>query len=217
MAEPSKPPRSWRQRLRIAALVLLLLFAGVMGAAVSWGYQRVSHWMGEDTLEVHDGRAVIVAVQKLARLESAQFNIERVVDLTDKQRAFFGLMEVKDKILLVASGEVVAGVDLAEISEDDIIVNIERKEATITLPPARILSVRVDNDRTYVHNRDTDFFASRKDSLEAKARQEAERSIRQAAMDGGVLEHARRNAGRTIEGLLSSLGYSTITVQWGDL
>ncbi|MCB9707732.1 MAG: DUF4230 domain-containing protein [Myxococcales bacterium] len=217
MTDVSKAKPTWRARLRRVALLVLLLFAAATGAAILWGYQRVSQWFGpDDTLTVHPGASVIVAVHKLSRLESAQFNIERVVDLTDKQRALFGLLEVTDKILLVAAGEVTAGIDLQELKAEDVVVDMDRQEATLTLPPARIFSVRVDNERTYVHHRETDLLANRKDTLEAKARQEAERSIRQAALDGGILEHARRNAARTVESLLNSLGYTAVTVRWGD-
>ncbi len=217
MSDPSTPKSSWRQRVRAFALVLLLLLSALFGAAFLWGYQQVARWLKPaDSLEVYNGASVIMAVHKLARLESAQFNIEQVVDLTDKQKTFFGLLEVTDKILLVASGEVTVGVDLAELDENDVVVDISKKEAIVTLPPVRILSVRVDNERTYVHHRETDLLASRKDTLEAKARQEAERSIREAALNGGILEQGRRNAARTVESLINSLGYTMVTIRWGD-
>jgi hypothetical protein len=140
--------------------------------------------------------------------------MERVVDLTEKQSQFFGLIEAEDAILLVAAGDVVAGVDLAKLGDSDIVVDEANHRVRITLPPPQILSAKLDNERTYVHTRRTDVLASRKESLETRARQEAERSIVEAATQAGILERARQNAKRTIETLIHSLGYSDVDVRF---
>ena len=83
----------------------------------------------------------------------------------------------------------------------------------ITLPPAEVFSARLDNQRTYVHTRTTDVLARRSQTLETRARQEAERTLQQAALEGGLLTRADRNAARTIESLVRSLGYTDVDVQ----
>src|SRR5262245_21540842 len=60
---------------------------------------------------------VVRAIRDLSRLEGAEYHMERVVDLSEKQSRFFGLIEAEDAILLVAAGDVIAGVDLAELGE----------------------------------------------------------------------------------------------------
>jgi hypothetical protein len=47
---------------------------------------------------------VLVAVKDLARLESASFHMERVIDLTDKQSRLFGLIETGKRIWRRARG-----------------------------------------------------------------------------------------------------------------
>jgi hypothetical protein len=74
------------------------------------------------------------------------------------------------------------------------------------------LSSRLDNERTYVHTRKTDTLAQRKEALETRARVEAERSIEEAAKKSGILERAGKNATRTVESLVRSLGYTDVTV-----
>jgi hypothetical protein len=159
---------------------------------------------------------VVRAIRDLARLEGAEYHMERVVDLKEKQSRFFGLIETEDAILLVAAGDVVAGVDLAELRDGDVVVDGEKNRATITLPQPKVLSARIDNERTYVHTRRTDTLASRKESLETRARQEAERSIVEAAQQAGIIERARQNTKRTIETLVRSLGYNEVTVTFRD-
>ena len=54
-----------------------------------------------------------------------------------------------ERVLLVATGEVEAGVDLAEIGEDDVRVDGDR--VTIDLPEAQVLSSSLDEERTRVY------------------------------------------------------------------
>ena len=158
--------------------------------------------------------SVLRAIRDLSRLESAEYHMERVVDLSEKQSRFFGLIQAEDAILLVASGDVIAGVDLSKLGEADVVVDAEKKRARIVLPPPEILSSRLDNERTYVHTRKTDVLASRKESLESRARQEAERSIVDAAKEAGILERAKQNARRTVEMLVRALGYAEVEVEF---
>ncbi len=156
--------------------------------------------------------SVIVALRDLARLESAEAHIERVIDLRDKQSRLFGLIEAEDALLLVASGTVVAGVDLSKLREGDIVVDEEKKSARIVLPRPEVLSARLDNERTFVHTRKTDVLAKRKESLETKARKEAERSLKEAAKESGVVKRARKNSAATVKSLVEALGYSDVSV-----
>jgi hypothetical protein len=158
--------------------------------------------------------AVVTALRDLNRLESAECHVERVIDLKDKQTRFFGLVSAEDAILLVAAGDAVAGVDLSKLKDGDVVVDSEKKKAVIHLPKPEILSARVDNDKTYVHARTTDTLAKRKENLESEARKEAEKSIVEAAKESGVLARAEKNAQRTVETLVRSLGYSEVTVDF---
>jgi hypothetical protein len=159
---------------------------------------------------------VITQVRELSRLEGVSFHIERVVDLKDKQQSMFGLVESEDAILLVASGDVVAGVDLGALRPGDVNISPDRRSVTIKLPHAEIFSARLDNDRTFVHTRKTDVLARRKESLETEARQAAEKSLRSAAEEGGILKRADESVARTVRALIKSLGFETVKVDFRD-
>jgi hypothetical protein len=156
--------------------------------------------------------SVVVAVRDLARLESVEFHVERVIDLRDRQSLLFGLIKTQDAILFVAVGQVTAGVDLGELQDGDVTVDRAQSTARVQLPPARVLSTRLDNARSWVFSRTTDVLAQRREDLESRARQEAERTLEQTAVEGGILDRARANAERTVEALVRSLGYTTVTV-----
>lgn len=206
MTEAEAKPAPPQKHRTGAPTVLFLVFLGVaIGAGAAWCGTRGGE--PAETTTVRPTPDVIVAVRDLARLESASFHIERVVDLADRQDRLFGLVQVEDAILLVAAGDVTAGVDLAEIRDGDIEVDREAGTARIVLPRPQVFSARLDSQRTYVHTRRTDVLARERQDLETRARQEAERTIQASAVEGGILDRARENAARTVETLVRSLGY----------
>jgi hypothetical protein len=160
--------------------------------------------------------SVVVSVRNLARLETVSYHIERVIDLRDQQSLLFGLVKTQDAILFIAVGEVTAGVDLSELTDGDVQVDKANDRVVITLPPPRILSVRLDNEHSWVFSRTTDALAKRQEDLETRARREAESTLEQAALGGGILDRARESAETTVTSLVRSLGYSSVTVRTRD-
>jgi len=202
--------------LRGAAMVLLAVVAACIGGALF-------NWIGQivnpppeptETLEVRPTPSVVVAIRDLARLETTSFHVERVIDMTSRQRRVFGLVEAEDSILLVAAADVVAGVDLAELDDDDVEIHGER--VVITIPEPEIFTTALDNEHTYVHRRETDMLAQRSASLETRARREAERTLREAAIEAGIHDRARQSARRTIESLVRSFGYEDVEVRFDE-
>jgi hypothetical protein len=155
---------------------------------------------------------VLLAVRDLARLESASYHMERVIDLSDKQSKLWGMVSTEDAILLVAVAEISAGVDLQKLSAADVVVDPARRSARIELPAPEVLHAALDNEKTYVHSRKTGTLASRNENLESRARKEAERTLVEAARQAGLLKRAADNARRTVEALVHSLGYDKVDV-----
>jgi hypothetical protein len=157
---------------------------------------------------------VITQVRELSRLEGVSYHVERVVDLHDSQQRLFGLVKADDAILLVASGDVVAGVDLGKLAADDIVISADKRSVTIHLPPAEVFSARLDSERTYVHTRKTDLLAQRKESLETEARAAAEKTLQNAAEDAGIVKKAEESVSRTVRSLVRSLGFADVRVDF---
>jgi hypothetical protein len=211
MAEP-------RSRFARAASI-----AGLLASGAAFGWAVADHdWNPLPELppisEQHDTLAntatVLIAVRNLARLESVAFHMERVIDFKNSQSHLFGLVRADDAILLVAAGDVIAGIDLTKLRDGDVTIDPTTRRAHLTLPAPELLTVRLDNQRTYVHSRKTDMFAQQQFELETRARQAAEESIRDAAVSSGILDRARGNAGQTLTALVRSLGYDTVELTW---
>jgi hypothetical protein len=128
---------------------------------------------------------VLLAVRDLARLESASFHMERVIDLSDKQSKLWGIITTEDAILLVAVAEISAGIDLQKLTAADVVVDPARRTARIDLPAPEVLHAALDNEKTYVHSRSTGTLADRRENLESRARKEAERTLIESARQLG--------------------------------
>jgi hypothetical protein len=160
-----------------------------------------------------DTATVLVAVRGLARLESVSFHMERIIDLKERQRRLFGMIEADDELLLVAAGDVIAGIDLAKLGEGDVAIEPAQRRVRLRLPEPEILSTRLDNERTYVHTRKTDLLARRSEQMEGDARHLAERSSRDAARATGSLARARNSAQQTLAALVRSRGYEQVVFE----
>ena len=114
-----------------------------------------------------------------------------------------------EKVLLVATGDVEAGVDLSEIGEED--VRVAGETVTIRLPEPEVLSASLDEGETRVYDRDYSPLNLRPDDdLVEEARAEAEERIEAAARENGILDTAETNAEQSIRALVVALGFEGV-------
>lgn len=155
--------------------------------------------------------AVIKQIQSLQRLETASFTIEKIIDAGTTGDNVFQRLLFGDKILLIAHGQAIAGFDLSLISEKDIQVN--GKNLRITLPKPQLLTVSLDNTQTRVYDRQRGILSTDGKDLETQARIAAEKSIRDAACQGNILQQAADNARKQLTASFNSLGFETVTIE----
>ena len=149
------------------------------------------HLVTTPTVTIDTSRpSVVERVQSLSKLETVHYQIEKVISGTSSGPLPAPL--TGDKILLVAHGEVVGGVDLSKVTPAD--VDEVGTAVTLTLPAAEILYSKLDNDKTYVYDRQTGFFNKPNPNLESQVRATAEQQIVQAAQEDGIFKQAETNA-----------------------
>lgn len=159
-----------------------------------------------------DRPAVIQSIRSINRLEATTYIAEKVIEAGQQGNTFYNLF-LGDKLLLIAQGEVIAGHDLSKLSDGDIVLSSDGVSVSLTLPPPEILSYKLDNEKTYVYDRERGVATRGNPNLETEARRIAEQEILRAACEGGVLERATRDGQRNIENLLKGLGFKQITVK----
>jgi hypothetical protein len=152
-----------------------------------------------------DPVTIVLEVRALSRLETASYTVEKVITAEVSQGALSFLLG--DRLLLVAHGQVIAGVDLAKMGDSDI--RVAGDAAYVTMPAAEVFVATLNNDKTYVYDRNTGLLGPAID-LETQARQVAESEILNAALEDGILDMAQTNAEIYVRGLIMSLGYSEV-------
>lgn len=155
---------------------------------------------------IADPVTIIHEVRSLARLETIQYSVEKVIAAETGEGTFAFLFE--DRLLLVAHGTVIAGVDLEELGSKDLW--LEGSVLNVRLPEAEVFIATLDNEKTYVYERDTGVLRLPSQNLETLARQSAEEEIRTAAVEDGILDVARQNAEAYLSRFFRSLGYADV-------
>jgi hypothetical protein len=160
-----------------------------------------------DTVDI-SRPTVIASIQRLARLESVVYTMDKVVE-GDRSSQYLPDFLTGDKLLLIVHGQAVAGVDLTQVQPGN--VEIDGRSVTIAMPAAELLSVSLDNSKTRVYSRLTGLLVPTDPNLESETREKAEAELRQSALDSGILTTAEGNARTTLTTLLHSLGFQQIT------
>jgi hypothetical protein len=155
---------------------------------------------------IPDPVTIITQVQALARLETIRYTVEKVITAETNQGVLGPLFG--DRLLFVAHGYVIAGIDMSKIKAVDLW--LDGTVLNVRLPPAEVLVATVDNDKSYVYDRQTGLFAKGDPALETQARQVAEQEIRKAALNDGILDQAMANAQTYLRWFFETLGYKQI-------
>jgi hypothetical protein len=197
--------------LFLAALLVLISVGVIVWLATGMGLLQVlGNFRNGHTLFRVDQPTVVRQIAQLQRLETVKFTMDKIIS-GEHDSPYLPKFLVGDRLLLIVHGEVIGGVDLASIQPAD--VSVSGQTATVRIPKAQILVTRIDNEKTRVYSRDTGLFSSPDQNLESEVRQEAERQLQQAALDGGILKSAEDNARTTVSSLLKGFGFTDIQFQ----
>jgi hypothetical protein len=157
-----------------------------------------------------DQPTVVRQIQLLQRLETVSYTMDKIIS-GEHANPYLPKFLAGDRMLLVVHGEVVAGINLADLRPGD--VQVSGRKVSIHLPSAEVFSTRIDNARTKVYSRDTGLFSSPDPDLESEVRVEAERQLQQAALQDGILKTANDNARTTVSGMLQGFGFHEVDIQ----
>ena len=164
---------------------------------------QVANLLNPTPTIIPDPVTYINEIRALARLETIQYSVEKVI--TGEMGGgtfdtFFG-----DKILFVGHGTVIAGIDMEKLQPEH--MRYENGVLTVNLPPAEIFIAALDNDKSYVYDRQTGILTKPDPNLETLVRQRAEEEILKAALEDGILEQAQTNAEAYLLKFFNALGF----------
>ncbi len=190
----------------LALVILVVVTLGGISSAV----HTVDNLLAGRRVLRTDQPAVVTQVQSLGRLETSSYTVEKVIEggTTHGNPILDALLG--DRLLFIAHGEVIAGVDLTRLTEQDVTVSEDGRTVTLRLPAAQILSYNLDNQQSRVYDRSTGLLTKGDPNLETQVRQEAEQQILQAACQGGILAQANQNAQTQVRTLLQLTRFSDV-------
>lgn len=155
---------------------------------------------------------VLQQVREASELTTAAFTMQAVVP-TEQDASFGGLVFGKTKLLYIAHGEVKAGVDLSQITADQ--VQVKQDSIQIQLPAAQILDQKIDVNRSQVYDYNRGMLGLGPDvgpELQSLAQQEALQKITSAACEEGLLQKASDRARLVVTQLFRTAGYESVVV-----
>jgi Protein of unknown function (DUF4230) len=199
----------------LGTTLVLALVIVVLGVVLGVGLARfgsllpiVGPQFGEKPPRTTTGPVVVEGIQELDQLatvrwtESVPVTRETGGDILD--RLFSG-----EKVIVMATGKVEAGVDLGDITKDD--VSVGGDSVTIDLPQPEILSASLDEEKTRVYDRDFSPLNIRPDDqLVEEARLQAIQKIKGAARENEILDTAENNAEDSVRAFVTTLGFEEV-------
>ena len=173
-------------------LLLIAIFSYLHFVNLSWNSRAL------------DSPSVITQIRQLRQLVTVRYSIQRVVGITEPKEPFGS-----ESILLMVGGEALAGVDLASLNPNDVVLSGSSDKVLIALPSAKLFDTYLDEKQIKVWDHHITWWTPWvpfNPDLEHKARLQALNEIRSAALSMGILDQAQRNAETAIRDLLAAFG-----------
>lgn len=187
-------------KIILAILVLLVITSGGI-------------WLFAGSTFKQESVTFVEHVQELATLATAEAHMKAVIYEEDNK--IFGkdisidLLGTKRELLLVVPGTVIAGVNLKEITSEDMVINEETKEIDITLPHAELIQEpSLQMDKILALENGGIFRDDIKMDEGFKKAAEAQEQIRQDAISVGLLDTAEKNAEKVLKEFFKNIGYT---------
>lgn len=156
---------------------------------------------------IENSAGMLREIRLLKELVTIRYSIQKVTGLTEEKQPFGS-----ESILLIMQAKVMGGIDLAEMSEQDIQLK-DRHSVTVRLPAPQILHIYIDEKQTKVWDRTKTWWTPwipYDNDLEKKARLAGLDAVKQEALDMGILNDAQGSAEALIRGLLRPLGFDHV-------
>jgi hypothetical protein len=192
-------------------LLILVLLAALSGFAWAWSILSLQ--------EKPSQAFFVTGVRELSALATAEAYVVTTLEGSDNK--IFGIdidVDVpgtKRTYLFVVPAKMLAGVDLKQVTEEDVVIDHKNKTVEITLPHAVFLEEAIQMEQIKVFTDEGLFRSSTdfKEGLKLLSEEQVLGKLREEAGAAGILQTAERNAERALQELYGRLGYK-LTVNY---
>jgi hypothetical protein len=212
----ARPARSGWGRLAVALALVAAVFlgAGRLGDLLP----SIPNPFASDSVD-RSQPALLQSIENLSRYQAASGNLQVIVDTEDDAR-FVPSFIRGERTVFVAAGTVEATVDFSRLDERAIVVSPDRTSVTVTLPPPTLSEPVVDPAQSRVATRQRGLLdrigsAFSDSPTSDRGLYLLAQDKRRAAADATDLRaRAEQNTRQMLEGMLGSLGFTTVTVNF---
>jgi hypothetical protein len=223
--QPPREPRRQLPRTLVAALVVgVLVICCAVALNITTGalanLNPFKNGVVQNQTIDRSGPAVLKAISDLGDFRAASGYYELVVDVEKDVKPVPSFLAGERK-LFIAAGTVEVGVNLRGLGAGAIVINDDRTSATITLPPPTLSPPNLDTERSYIYSQQRGLMDRLKDALGDNTDGQKElyalaskRLAEAASQSDDLRTRAETNTRSMLEGLLRSLGFTDITVNF---
>lgn len=180
-------------------LLALLLVYFIVREAGRWFGSRV-----EQPVETVSHHTILQEVEQLGRLELVRYNFKEITELNEKNEPYLWVFDVPDsRVVVISHGEAVGCIDLTKIREQDI--RLQGDTLLVRLPEPELCYYKLDMENTSIYAIEKQVYFKKETELAQKALRLAERQMRKAALQSGILEQTRQNAETMLRPLLENV------------
>lgn len=156
----------------------------------------------------------VEGLSAMAELGTVEYTVKKIIRSDDPRITLGDKIKVGDrKILFSCTAHLKAGVDLKNITMDNVIIDNASNSITVTLPHAKLLSFNMPSEEIVEEFVSVTKF---RDNFTPKEKieflQQGEADILQDVDNIGILADAEANASSFLKAMLASFGYSSINV-----
>jgi len=206
----------------LAGIVVAIVAAGILIVVLS-----AVHLLPQlrnpfaETTTVRSEPVILKSITELSRYEAASGSFEVVVDLT-RRTSLLPSFLAGSETLFIGQGTDIAFVDFSGLKKQAIKVSADRTSVTVSLPKAQLEPAVLNVSQSYVYaqqqglfNRIGNFFSGNPNGQQ-QVYILAQQKIQAAAQQSPLLSEAQKNTEGMLDGMLTSLGFTRVTVTFGS-
>jgi len=150
-------------------------------------------------------------VQALSQLTTTRYNYANIITGQTDMPAILSRL-YGESLVMVAVVHIDAGIDVSQITEEDIVYDETTQTVTITLPAPTLQDCFLDEGESYVAQRQTGVFALPSPTLDTTTRRFALAQFRDKAIEDGILNDAAAEAVAVVSEFLGTVSEAQISV-----
>lgn len=159
---------------------------------------------------------ILESIQQMSQLTTVRYNYSSLIT---SERAMPGLLAglYGERMLMVAVGHVDAGINLRQLTEDNI--RVEDEQLIVTIPTPTLTACILNESASYIVSHDTGLFARNAPNMDSEARRFALVHFRDSALEDEILEEANMQTvdilGNLI-GMMTGDAYEDVQIEAAD-